>query len=215
MGGGIDSAVVLALLVAMGERPELLFFDYGQSTGVKEMYAVTQLARHYGLRDNVHCLQVDPRLFVCNYTSHGDVRDRKKGPLSLSPSYAPRRNSVLVTLATAWAESYRVPDVFLGIVRGEFGSKLGSSPDTNLEWLQQLEFALQMGGARNVKVNAPLARMRKSQAVDLAVALGCPLDLTWSCHVDGDTHCGACSACIGRREAFARGKVPDPTTYVE
>jgi 7-cyano-7-deazaguanine synthase len=50
--------------------------------------------------------------------------------------------------------------------------------------------------------------------IRLGVDLGVPFQLSLSCmNPAGDTHCGACSKCRERRDAFAEAGVPDPTTY--
>jgi 7-cyano-7-deazaguanine synthase len=60
----------------------------------------------------------------------------------------------------------------------------------------------------------PFAAMHKADVVRLGVQLGVPLELTLSCmNPTGDQHCGQCSKCRERRDAFAEARVPDPTSY--
>jgi 7-cyano-7-deazaguanine synthase len=45
-------------------------------------------------------------------------------------------------------------------------------------------------------------------------ALGVPLELTLSCMQPRDgQHCGRCSKCRERRDAFRDADIPDPTSY--
>jgi 7-cyano-7-deazaguanine synthase len=45
------------------------------------------------------------------------------------------------------------------------------------------------------------------------VALGVPFDLTLSCMKPRGRHCGECSKCRERHDAFLEAGIPDPTMY--
>ena len=56
--------------------------------------------------------------------------------------------------------------------------------------------------------------MDKSEVIRLGVELGVPLELTLSCmNPQEGRHCGRCSKCRERRDAFADAGVDDPTAY--
>ena len=63
--------------------------------------------------------------------------------------------------------------------------------------------------------------MHKEDVIRLGAALGVPLELTLSCMnpVEGSgelpMHCGLCSKCRERRDAFAAAGVVDPTPYAQ
>ena len=59
----------------------------------------------------------------------------------------------------------------------------------------------------------PFASLRKHDIVRLGTILGVPYETTWSCSKDGEQQCGACEACVERREAFRIVGVDDPTEY--
>jgi len=61
-----------------------------------------------------------------------------------------------------------------------------------------------------VRIELPLRGKTKVGVLRMGLRLGVPLELTWSCHRDGKRHCGRCSSCIERREAFAKAGVDDP-----
>ena len=49
--------------------------------------------------------------------------------------------------------------------------------------------------------------MHKSEVIRLGVELGVPLELTLSCmNPQGGVHCGQCSKCRERRDAFHGGR---------
>jgi 7-cyano-7-deazaguanine synthase len=65
-----------------------------------------------------------------------------------------------------------------------------------------------------IEICAPFADLRKQDVVQIGADLGVPFELTLSCmNPAGLTHCGLCSKCRERRDAFDAAGVDDPTTY--
>ena len=74
--------------------------------------------------------------------------------------------------------------------------------------------ALSLGLGAPIAIEAPFAALHKSDVIKKGIGLGVPLELTLSCMQPKDgTHCGQCSKCRERRDAFAEARVPDPTRY--
>jgi 7-cyano-7-deazaguanine synthase len=87
-------------------------------------------------------------------------------------------------------------------------------PDATPDFLAAQGRALSLGLDLPIGVEAPFAAIHKSDVIRLGVELGVPLELTLSCMQPKDgTHCGMCSKCRERRDAFREAKVPDPTSY--
>jgi 7-cyano-7-deazaguanine synthase len=82
--------------------------------------------------------------------------------------------------------------------------------------------ALALGLDWEIDVAAPYRALHKEQVIVRGVELGVPFELTLSCMSPAEAgeaavpvrHCGACSKCRERRDAFAAAGVPDPTPYV-
>jgi 7-cyano-7-deazaguanine synthase len=64
-----------------------------------------------------------------------------------------------------------------------------------------------------IRVRAPLVEMTKAQIVSLAVELGLPLEMTWSCYSRNDLACGVCDSCALRLRGFEQAGLPDPIRY--
>ncbi len=60
---------------------------------------------------------------------------------------------------------------------------------------------------------SPLANLVKHEIVRLALDLGAPIHLAWSCYYGGERHCGHCGPCFMRRTAFRMLNVVDPIRY--
>jgi len=89
-------------------------------------------------------------------------------------------------------------------------------PDATPDFLAAQSRALSLGLDVPIAIEAPFAALHKSAVIRRGVALGVPLELTLSCMQPGDgRHCGRCSKCRERRDAFTEAGVNDPTPYRE
>src|SRR6185295_2192220 len=132
-------------------------------------------------------------------------------PGDVPVTYVPARNTVLLSLALAWAETLGARDLFLGV------NVLDASgyPDCRPEFVAAFErlagLATRQGG---VRVHAPLIAMTKADIIRRGRELGVDYGLTHSCYDPaGDRACGRCDACVLRKKGFAEAGVADPTRY--
>jgi 7-cyano-7-deazaguanine synthase len=87
-------------------------------------------------------------------------------------------------------------------------------PDATPEFLDAQGRALSCGLDLPMSVEAPFAAVHKSDVIRRGVELGVPLELTLSCMQPHDgMHCGKCSKCRERRDAFREADLRDPTPY--
>ena len=87
-------------------------------------------------------------------------------------------------------------------------------PDATPQFLVAQSHALTLGLDLSIAVEAPFATLHKSDVIRRGVELGVPLELTLSCMQPRDgMHCGKCSKCRERRDAFNEAAVTDPTVY--
>jgi len=122
--------------------------------------------------------------------------------------YLTGRNVVLLSKAAIHCAQHRIPRIALGPLAGN------PFPDATREFFTAMARALSLGLAHDLEVAAPFASMHKADVVRLGVELGVPLELTLSCMTPRDgLHCGQCSKCRERRDAFAEAGIEDPTRY--
>jgi 7-cyano-7-deazaguanine synthase len=90
-------------------------------------------------------------------------------------------------------------------------------PDATPEFRHAMASALSLGLAHQLAIDAPYSRTGKADIVRRGAALGVPLALTLSCMnpVAPARHCGLCSKCRERHDAFAAAAIEDPTDYAD
>ena len=88
-------------------------------------------------------------------------------------------------------------------------------PDARPVFFTAMARALSLGLDSPLEIDAPLSQLHKDAVIALGLELGVPLDATLSCmNPVGGRHCGRCSKCRERVDAFRDAGVHDPTTYI-
>jgi 7-cyano-7-deazaguanine synthase len=122
--------------------------------------------------------------------------------------YLTGRNVVLLSKAAIYCAQQHIPRIALGPLAGN------PFPDATREFFDAMARALSLGLAHDLEVATPFAAMHKADVVRLGAELGVPLERTLSCmNPRNGLHCGQCSKCRERRDAFAEASVADPTRY--
>jgi 7-cyano-7-deazaguanine synthase len=165
LSGGIDSATALALACDQGSSPSALFVDYGQAAAAREARSSASIAAFYG---------APYRAISCTGVRFGagEVRGRNAFLLHLG-LMAFEATSGLIALAIHSGTLYR-----------------DCGPD--FVDLMQRSYDFHTGG--EIAVVVPFLGCQKRDVLDLALSLGVPLQLTYSCE-SGVTPCGTCLSC--------------------
>jgi 7-cyano-7-deazaguanine synthase len=122
--------------------------------------------------------------------------------------YLTGRNIVLLSKAGIYCAQQKLTRLVIGPLAGN------PFPDATPEFFTAMARALTLGLDHHVEIAAPFAGMHKSEVILLGVELGVPLALTLSCmNPQQGKHCGRCSKCRERRDAFTEAGVNDPTEY--
>ncbi len=122
--------------------------------------------------------------------------------------YLEGRNIVLISKAAALCARLKIERLVLGPLAGN------PFPDATPEFFETMARAMSLGLDRPFTIAAPFTSMHKEDVVRLGVQLGVPLEATLSCmNPQGDQHCGQCSKCRERIDAFREAGVVDRTTY--
>lgn len=126
--------------------------------------------------------------------------------------YLVGRNLVLLSKTAVMCARKGIHRIALGPLAGN------PFPDATPEFFQAAGRALSLGLNHDIRIDAPLSALHKHEVVRLGMELNVPLEWSLSCmnpgrNSDVDIHCGACSKCRERRDAFREAGVADPTRY--
>jgi 7-cyano-7-deazaguanine synthase len=122
--------------------------------------------------------------------------------------YLVGRNVSLLSKAAIYCAQQRISRLVLGPLAGN------PFPDASPEFFATMARALSLGLAHPIAIETPFASVEKSDVIRLGMELGVPLELTLSCMNPQDgRHCGECSKCRERRDAFNDAAIEDPTVY--
>ena len=129
----------------------------------------------------------------------------------LPSTYVPFRNGVFLSIAAALAEKERCDAIFIGVVQEDSSGY----PDCSAGFSGAFERALELGTSRDFhpRIKTPLVHLSKAQIVSLALKIGVPLELTWSCYEREDAACGLCDSCLLRLKGFAGACAKDKIPY--
>lgn len=219
LSGGLDSATVLAMAKSQGYRCFALSFDYGQRHRA-ELLAADRVALELGAAEHV-CLSLDLSRFGGSaLTDHSidvpdaDVSDNAGIPIT----YVPARNTVFLSLATAWAEVLGAQSLFIGVNAVDYSGY----PDCRPEFIDAFQQAANLGTKAGVeskdpalRIETPLVNMTKAEIIKAGRALGVDYGLTVSCYqaTDDGAACGRCDSCYLRKKGFEEAGIADPTKY--
>jgi len=216
LSGGLDSTTALAVARSQGLTCYALTVRYGQLHHV-ELEAAARVAAALGASEH-RVVEVDLGPLARSALTSASIAVPKDRPLAeigapgdVPLTYVPARNTVLLALALAWAESLGAREIFVGV------NVLDASgyPDCRPEFVRAFEALAQVatrtGGFR---IRAPLIELTKAQIIALGHSLGVDYAMTHSCYdPQGAAACGRCDACVLRRKGFVEAGVPDPTRY--
>ncbi len=208
LSAGLDSAV-LAVAEARTSTVHPIYVSAGLAWEAQELDAVDRLLRAPVCATLAPLARLAFTVSDLYPATHWALRGEP--PEFDTPDedvYLTGRNIVLLSKAAIYSARQ-------GIGRLALGSLAGNPfPDATRDFFTAMARALSLGLAHDITVDAPFAQMKKSDVIRLGVELGVPLGMTLSCMNPQDgRHCGRCSKCRERRDAFREAGLTDPAEY--
>ena len=231
LSGGLDSTTVTAYAKSRCDRLTAITFQYGQ-THSREVTSAADVARRLDVEHRLvdisflgdvawYSALTNPEAFPLPTD-----REPKRMGASIPITYVPLRNTIFVALAAACLESQVLHAIELeGVAPSEVSAAVymapnvldySGYPDCRPEFFAQMSETLRYGsklGAEygvDIRVETPIITLSKAEIVRMAVDLGAPLEVTWSCYAAGERPCGACDSCVLRARGFEEAGVEDP-----
>lgn len=221
--GGVDSTTCVAMAVNKYGKENVITASlyYGQKHD-KELQCARNIAEYYGLKhieeDISNIMKYASN--VCTLVKGGkDIQHKSYAEQSKAneegrvDTYVPFRNGLLLSIATAYADSL-FPNEEVEIYYGAHADDaLGSAyADCSPEFANAMDQAIKIGTYNKISVCRPLINMNKAEVVREGLKLKVPYELTWSCYEGGEKPCGKCGTCIDRKIAFQQNGVEDPAS---
>ena len=215
LSGGLDSATTLAWARREGYECHCLSVDYGQRH-IAELDAARDLAGALGATSH-KIMQFDLAAFGGSALTDASITVPTGGAQPGIPvTYVPARNTILLSLALAWAEVLGARHIFVGANAVDYSGY----PDCRPEYLRAFEAMANLATkaaveGRSIEVRGPLVDLAKADIVRLAMDLGVDISRTVTCYQSDPEGraCGVCDACRIRKEGFARAGIADTTRY--
>lgn len=216
LSGGLDSATVLAIARQQGYACHALSIDYGQRHRV-ELEAAVRVARALGAVAQ-KTVSIDLTAFGGSALTDDSIAVPVQGVQKegIPITYVPARNTIMLSLALAWAEVLGAADLFFGANAVDYSGY----PDCRPEYMHAFERMANLATKAAVQgqrltLHTPIIAMSKAKIIEQGIALGVDYSLTVSCYQADSAlrACGVCDSCRLRRAGFEAAGVPDPTRY--
>lgn len=222
--GGVDSTTCVGLAVQKYGKENVITASlyYGQKHS-KELECAKKIAKYYGIRhieediSNVMKYAKD----VCTLIKGGADIDHHSYAEQIArdgegrvATYVPFRNGLLLSIATAYADSLfpgEEVEIYYGAHADDAAGR--AYADCSPEFANAMDKAINIGTYGKISINRPLMNMNKAEVVKTGLELKVPYELTWSCYEGGEKACGTCGTCIDRLNAFKLNNVADLIEY--
>lgn len=215
LSGGLDSATALAIARDQGFQCYTLSVDYGQRHR-SELAAAQQVAQLLGACRH-QIIKLDLTAFGGSALTDQTLEIPIAGACNEIPvTYVPARNTIMLSLALAWAETLQSQDIFVGVNAVDYSGYPDCRPEYIQAFQQMANLATKAGiEGKKLTIHTPLMHLSKKEIIQTGLALGVDFSVTVSCYQADEMGraCGVCDSCRIRKAGFAAANVADPTRY--
>jgi 7-cyano-7-deazaguanine synthase len=212
VSGGLDSVTALAIAQEQGYECFALSVDYGQRHH-SELDAAKRVAAAAAVPLKI--LPLDLRA-VGGSALTDDIDVPESETSGIPVTYVPARNTIMLSLALAFAEVLGADDIFIGVNAVDYSGYPDCRPEFIDAYQQMARLATKAGvEGGETTIHTPLIDLTKAEIIQTGMELGVDYSMTVSCYqADGAGQaCGVCDSCRIRREGFSAAGIPDPTRY--
>jgi 7-cyano-7-deazaguanine synthase len=217
--GGLDSTTTLFYALKNDYKINAITFDYGQKHKIEIDHAKNIIATLPNIKHLI--IPVSAELFSASSLIGSQKIPKNRKNISefvIPTTYVPARNLIFLSIATAYAESNNIGNIFIGVNSQDYSGY----PDCRNDFIESFQNTINLATKSGregdpIKIHTPLSTLSKKEIILLAKKLNVPLELTWSCYdpvyLDDNNSipCNNCDSCILRREGFKEADEIDPT----
>ena len=214
LSGGLDSLTTLAIAKQQGFKCYALHVIYGQRHA-SETHAAKKIADFHQV-ESFRQINIDMSWLKSSALTNHSLTIPEQRTDGIPVTYVPARNTIMMSLAVAWAETVEANDIFLGVNAVDYSGY----PDCRPEYINAYETMVNLGIKSAVEgepfhIHTPLIQLSKEDIILKGLMLGIDYSMSVSCYqADADGRaCGKCDSCDLRQKGFEKAGVKDPTLY--
>ena len=132
-------------------------------------------------------------------------------------TYVPARNTIMLSLALAYAEVLGADDIFIGVNAVDYSGYPDCRPEfiSAFENLANLATRAGVEGNNPYTIHTPLIQLSKAEIIRTGLDLDVDYKLTHSCYDPNaaGVACGRCDSCLLRLKGFSEAGRDDPVEY--
>ena len=215
LSGGLDSSVVLSIVIKKGFEPHCISFNYGQRhrreiTFAKKQANIQRVFSH--------------KVFNIDFFGGSSLTDNIDVPMNknvdqipniIPKTYVPARNTIFLSYALGYAEFLGCKDIFLGVNAIDYSGYPDCRPEFIRAFQKLSNLATKIGiEGQRIKIHTPLIKLTKKEIILTGIKNNVNFKITASCYNPSrDISCGKCDSCLLRKKGFDEAKIKDPILY--
>ena len=214
LSGGLDSSTVLAIAKAEGYDCYALTINYNQRHDA-ELVAARKIANFFRVKD-FKIVDIDLSWLKSSALTNKDITIPENPSIGIPVTYVPARNTIMMTLALAWAETINSQNIFIGVNAVDYSGY----PDCRPEYIESFQNMANLATkaaveGNKIKIHTPLIEMSKADIINMGIKNKVDYKMTVSCYqaTESGLACGKCDSCRLRKEGFKSAQIKDPTNY--
>lgn len=216
LSGGLDSTVATSIFTKDYDLTAITF-NYGQQSLNQEIEHAKQICDKLNMNHVIIDLPWLKEISNSSLTTDKDIPKPSDNDLdnpdvaieTAKSVWVPARNTVFCSIALAFAESIHAEIIIVG---WDYEEAI-TFPDNSKEYLDAFNKTIKYGSYDDIEIKAPLINMNKEDIVIKGDEVNAPMNLSYSCYIGAEKHCGICESCKRRKRAFTKAKIIDPTEY--
>ena len=214
LSGGLDSSTVLSIARANGYECYAMTVDYKQRHN-SELNAARKIANYFKVKD-FKIVELDLSWLKSSALTNKNLKIPEASSEGIPVTYVPARNTIMLTLALAWAETINSQNIFIGVNAVDYSGY----PDCRPEYIESFQNMANLATkaaveGSKIEIHTPLIGLTKAQIILEGLKNKVDFEMTVSCYQapEDGMACGKCDSCRLRKEGFEFAEIEDPTEY--